>query len=708
MIMKSCYWMCVLIAGMGVVHCLADSQENEWGLEPLGGVVIAEESGPPPVKQELRSRYQRFANEGEPLILASDGLAHAVLVIPASPSRVERRAATLLQSTLEKIAGVELPVVWEEEIEQTEGPDGVWLQDEEGRKWRYAIWIGNTEAARSAGVHAEDLLPEGYRMKSDGHFLYLSGNDITPSGRRVSGTYHGALALLENYFGVRWLWPGELGTIIPKSPRLILPALHEKDEPVLEQREIRSGTGIGERAEVGLKLLGGTEQEYETYREFLRQRRAWYHRQRCGARVDLHYRHAYDHWYEEYGEEHPEWFALQPNGSRVQTSDRPRLCKSNPEVAAQKAREVIDAYKKNPNLDSVSISPNDGSGWDHFCMCIECRKLDPESGRIGNRMFSIDGQRFYEQYPSFSDRVATFYNRIAEEVVKELPDARLGAYAYSAYRDAPLGVTMHPSIIIGFVGLGYLNEQQRLEDLERWNGWSRSATQLFLRPNLLHDGNALPVIYFTRLAEDLRHCYQTGMQVADFDSLSGHWSMIGLNYYVLAKLLWDPAADEQAIVRDYCEAGFGRAADKVEEYFRLLEEATTLVAFRQTHQPEGDLREAEQDRPGENTVSDNNNPLSELETAYYNVFTGEFISRLRGVLAEAREAAGDEVVQARIDFLENGLDYAELYREARLSPRASPARQALLDWHRKMFVESPETINNPQRLWRTGAGFRGL
>ncbi|MFQ5811307.1 MAG: DUF4838 domain-containing protein, partial [Armatimonadota bacterium] len=84
------------------------------------------------------------------------------------------------------------------------------------------------------------------------------------------------------------------------------------------------------------------------------------------------------------------------------------------------------------------------------------------------------------------------------------------------------------------------------------------ADRLFLRPNLLHSGKGFPVLFPHKLAKDLRYCAKTGMIVTDFDSCCHHWATNGLNYYVLAKLLWDPEAKVDKLIADYCRAGSGR------------------------------------------------------------------------------------------------------------------------------------------------------
>lgn len=676
---------------------------DEWGTKPLGEPVeIPSEKVSPPIKQELKSLHKKFQTDSKPVVLFENGEPKALLVLPESPTETETRAAHLLRDTLEKMTGTRPPVLSEEKLTLKEST----IVDTQGREWNNAIWIGETAQAKKAEVNVDELIPEGYKLQGKGTWLFVRGNDTAHGEKKLNGTYFAVASLLEDYLDVRWLWAGDLGTVIPENKSITLPPIHEQNEPALQQRLIRTGSGVSDRSEIGLKLLGGTEEDYKNLEKIQKQNHHWLTVMKSGGSKNLNYRHAYGHWYETYAKDHPEWFALQADGTRTQVTDRPRLCKANPEVAKQKAKEIIAAYKEDPTMDSASISPNDGSGEDNFCMCQECRKLDVPNAPLRRAMFSKDRKRFYEEYPSLSNRVATFYNRIAEETVKTLPDAKLGAYAYSSYRDVPLGITMHPSIIIGFVGLDYFDDSVREADQERWDGWSMISSSLFLRPNLLHGGASLPAVYVNRLGEDIRHCYQTGMVVADFDSLTGNWATQGLNYYILAKLLWDPSTDVDAAVKDFCEKGFGKASDKIYQYFTEVEEAIVKVAKRDTKEMEEELRAEEQVTP----VDPRTVRRREFETTYFGVFTPEFTNHLRGILNEASEATDDETVRARIAFLAVALEYVDLTRATLVEDKDAKkeALTNLLAWYRKVYHEHPEAINAVGRLWRTNASYRGI
>lgn len=674
---------------------------KEWGLAPLGTDLVDTKSLADTARVELKSRHQKFPTEGEGLTLFKDGEANCLIVLPEVPSGSEKMAAALFNSVLEKISGKPLPIESEHRIEIS----GTDVLDAKKKSWPHAIWIGNTKQAEEQGIRVDDLVWEGYRLKTVNGWLFAMGHDKPRA--KVYGNAYAVVGILEDYLGVRWLWPGELGTVIPKSRDLSLPAIHEQNEPALRRRGIRSRIGISDRDELGLKVLGNTEQNRLAYTTSQTEQSEWARMSRIGGSYTPSAGHSYSGWYEKYGKEHPDWFALQPNGSREQRSDRPRLCKSNPEVASQKAKEVIEQYQKNPDLDAASISPNDGSGLDSFCMCAECRKLDPPEGHSISLLFWQDGKRAYQDYVSLSDRLAVFYNRIAEEVTKTVPQANLGAYAYSAYRDVPVHTTLHPSIIVGFVGLNYFDENLRQEDIQRWDGWSHRASQLFLRPNITGPGNLLPAVFVTRLAEDIRHMYETGMVATDFDSLTGSWSTVGINYYVLAKLLWDPSVDVEAVMKDYCEKGFGSAADHILAYFHELDHAVDQVAAKKMARQKGELRKEEEDT----TSSRKREEAEAFSEAYFGVFTAEYVAQLNKILNEASNASEDERVKARIAFLSKGLEYANRMRatvEAKDAESSKQAFRELLSWYRTNHIENPHAIGIVPRLFRTGASFRGL
>lgn len=224
----------------------------------------------------------------------------------------------------------------------------------------------------------------------------------------------------------------------------------------------------------------------------------------------------------------------------------------------------------------------------------------------------------------------------------------LGAYAYSAYRTVPIEQVLEPNILIGFVGITYMNRERYEEDMRIFTGWAERSSQIFWRPNLLMDGMGFPQNFARPLARDVSAMVERGLTVTDFDGQFQHWALEGLNYYVLAQMLADPSADPDAIIDDYCAAGFGPAAAQVRAYFDALEGITGSV-FEQS------------EYLGRRTNI-------EVLAGHYD---DETLAGLQAHLDAAREAAGgDAAILERIDFLQVGVDYARVSRDAILTRHA--------------------------------------
>jgi hypothetical protein len=217
----------------------------------------------------------------------------------------------------------------------------------------------------------------------------------------------------------------------------------------------------------------------------------------------------------------------------------------------------------------------------------------------------------------------------------------------------------------------------------------------------------MPGVFVTKLDRDIKRCYQTGMIAADFDSVIHHWAAQGLNYYVLAKLLWDPSQDAEAIVTDYCEKGFGPAAGLIRRYFRELEEVTDRCAasgaMEKKTGPQQEMRPEEEEAGGRHAVT-----YLRLARTY----SPAVIGGLRQILKDARVAAGaDERVKERIDFLSAGLRYGELQAAVHGALVAKPMNKArllpLLDERYAAFRDivrtHPFAINVAYIAWREGS-----
>lgn len=615
--------------------------------------------------------------------LVEKGQARAVIIVPAKPSPVVDHAARILRDHIKQMSGAELPIRTEDKITGPATPDQAW------------ILVGEGKLTEKLGLTSKGLGPGGIVQSAKGNVLALFGTDAhTPTDPH--GTRYAVTTFLEDKLGVRYLWPGELGKVVPRRETIIVDDFQHRFTPKLAQRRIRS-LGYHNRLQVGLDRLSFTKEDYERLRAEAQRTRAespdWFGWQRLGGTLNLKGGHAFPHLWAKYGKDHPEWFALQPDGSRDQSPnpDRARLCVSNPDLIAAIAQEKIEELNKNPNLLGVSIAPNDG-GRTTFCTCPQCEALDATKGRQVLLWDFTKGSRRDFEHVSLTDRMASFWNGIAEQVAKVHPDKLLVVDAYSVYAAPPFERKLHPNLVVRFAPLGYHDEDYRQRSLRDWEDWSKASKRIYFRPNLMLAGrrDGMPLLYVHNFGKDFQYLANNGMMGTDFDSCCHHWATQGLNYYVVARLHWNPEQDVDAIVDDYCQAGFGPAAKSVRRYFdgleALLNEAATKKAKVTT------------------------------------VFTTEAMGGLRKELEQARREAGsDPTIAKRVAFLELGLRWTEIEVVAH-SFLAEPSKadkeavKKILDERftlmREVFQKTPLALNVAYISWGEDAlwsrlGWRG-
>jgi len=569
----------------------------------------------------------------ETLQLVHNGETQSAIVVAQAPTSSVRLAARELQNWLAKISGAKVPILSEDKVPP--------------RTYQSLILVGDTKATAKRDLQSNEFELEEIRIRTFPNTLILIGDDERPDELRLYGTLWAVELFVEQYLGVRILWPGELGEVTPKKESIEIGEIDFRFVPKLRQRRIRN-LGYNDRIQRGLDKLGWKAEDFKLHHK---QAECWFRFHRLGGSFRGSYGHAYGDYWERFSQDHPEWFALQPDGTRdnskAEDGHRARLCVSNRQLIEQVARDRIEQMRRQPTYDTISISPNDGSRAT-FCLCKNCEAWDAPEGET----IEMWGPNGPIEHVSLTDRFVKFYSAIAEIVARQFPDRYLGAYAYSTYRFPPIQANLHPNVVIGFVGFGYLNEQERQTARQSWLAWSKAANKIFLRPNLLMAGLGYPTVYVHKLAEDLRFCDEHGMFLADFDCCYQNWASDGLNYYVLAKLLWNQNTDVDALIADYCQAGFGPAAQAVETYFRYIETKTNELAQSNRYK--------------------NRKKSQEVLAEHYD---NAYLKQCHALLDAAKQAAKDDmVIQQRIAFLRKPLEYARIRRDYTLARAAARQR----------------------------------
>lgn len=572
-----------------------------------------------------------------PVTLVENGRARAVIVVPDGK---KSPAAEDLQRYIEKVSGAKLEIVTEDKAGEAKAGAG-------------RVFVGPCEAARRV-VDLSKLQPEGFVIKTDGGDLFITGQDTTAGGRKVEGTFYGVCEFLERYLGVRWLMPGPLGEVTPRQATIRVAEADIRQEPLFWQRKIREVRTSGHH-DIIVRILKDWNVPVAKWQATFSKdvMNPWFHHQRLGTRVEVNNGHSYGGWWEKYHEEYPDIFALQPNGTRVNSNERERLCVSNPKLWDLVAKERIAELRANPALTAASIAPNDGGGGNKFCSCEVCRSWDPpEAQAMYKKNPRLDpGPGGAGPFPPLSDRYYRFFNEVAKRVKQEMPDRYVSCIAYSLYRSPPKSIDhLEDNIIVAYVAPNSMvSDAMREEAREQFAEWGKKASQLMLRPNLLAQPVGLPVNYVHKLADDMRFFVDHGMRITDYASCFGNWGTHGLDYYVLARLLWDPRQPVDPIVDDYCRAAYGRGAAAMKEFYRRLEALTDRIA-----------------------ASAPNDPVDNTTTDFY---TDEALAGLRVPLDKAMGAigAGDPAASEWVRMQVTGLEYARQTR--RLMRAAADVRE---------------------------------
>jgi len=538
----------------------------------------------------MRAPFHALVENGTPL---------AAVVVSAEPSLVEAYAIQEFRTFVKRMTGAELPVA------QTAPPG------------HYAIYLGVQARERLPEFHWEALGDEGFLLRSGPEGLYVAG-------ARDLGTLYGVYTLLER-FGIRWLMPGDLGEIVPATPGLRVGALDETQTHSFKYRWIESGPwALRNKMNISVDVEG----------------------EPVGPQWKWSY---HTHFYlvppEAYYAEHPEWFALvrgkrrRPKGKQHQSH---QLCTANPGLVEQMSKNVIAFFDDNPEVDILSLAPQDGGG---FCECQACRSLDEARP---------EDEAWHARY---SNRLAIFNNELARRVRNDCPDKIIKVGAYAMYLRAPLDVAYRPEPNLAVqachtyscnnhpIDSDCVRQRQYFrKELERW---AEIANHLFIyeyyRKGMWGD---MPYDQVHVIRHDLPYYKRIGVEGFFTQAARDRWPACGLNHYIAAKLAWDVSLDVDRLLADYYDACFCEAAEPMRRYYEGL-----MAAF-----------------------ADHDDCISPYgykwpTFAAPGIFTPDVVARLGSALTDAERAATQDTVRqrirpirARLEYLKRVLDYLRAVR----------------------------------------------
>ena len=546
------------------------------------------------------------------------------IVIPVKATKVVRFAAKEAKTFLSEVLGVDVPIV------------------NEPSAGRSSLVLGANGWADAAGFTTNSLVRDAYTIAAKGSCVYVLGRDsatVDPEWVLRHGgwssvlferaTMFGVYDFLERFAKVRFYFPGELGTIVPKAAAVVV-----RDgvtvSPDFTSRFMQAWDGKYMEDDKGgvKKTLNYFRLRYETFRIPC-----------CHGSNGMMYT-------TRFGKTNPEYFALMQDGTRctsverVSASVQPgQLCWSSGIVNEM----YLDAasYLKGESADVRGIPSRYQKGkfgWNGNCKDRRYVDLMPQDGWTGCRCEKCKGKTENELVWSAITNIAWRLKRegIAGDIVN---------MAYSGCKRIPdMDFPDNIQVMVAPVGPWSLNCPDLLKtENDIVKGWARKLGHKVWLWNYANkwgilvkkaDGIPTPAprawaAYFKMLAP-----YIDGAFV---ESETDRWFNNQLNYYVYSRICWDNNADVEEVLDEYFADMFAAAAKPMAEVFRRLED-WWIKEFvgNVVDTPMGPVV-----RPPDDSV------------IWGKIYGPERLSGLAALFAEARSAVAPASLEARrIDMVE--------------------------------------------------------
>ncbi|MCL5099438.1 MAG: DUF4838 domain-containing protein, partial [Candidatus Omnitrophica bacterium] len=453
------------------------------------------------------------------LTLVQSGKSDYRIVVPSSPPANVQLAATELQDYLRQVSGAELPIITDD---QPPAPNEILLGD-------------------NRRLQQLNLPVEFSKLGGDGYVLRTAGDRLVIAGGPKHGTLYGVYGFLEDNLNCRWY--SSKVRRVPRQSTIVLAPLNVTQVPAFKYREVFYRDTMNPAFARCLKLNGSSnvnpgENEWGS----------WCHSFYSFVPP------------EKFFATHPEYYSL-VNGKRTHTfmyapagpvEYTAQLCLSNPDVLKVIIDELKRRMQASPQAHYWSISQMDG----HLaaCQCAGCRGWDER-----------------EESPMGS--ILHFVNQVAAE----FPDQTITTLAYTYTRHPPKTLRPAPNVGIQLCDIECPrtqaarpiatdpSHQSFRDDLE---GWTKICDKVLIWDYVIQFGSLVsPYPNLRVLQPNLR--YYAGHHVLGVFA-QGNREIGGefceLRAYLLAKLLWNPDCDVNAVIDDFLSGYYGPAAGPIRRY----------------------------------------------------------------------------------------------------------------------------------------------
>ena len=447
------------------------------------------------------------------------------------------------------------------------------------------VFLGSNEWTRAAGIDTAPMARDAFAIVSRADAVFVAGRDDPAADTRRAiestragvwaqlhehATLFGVYELLERFAGVRMYFPGELGTIVPRTERIEIP---EGRRDVAPDFLVRNYSNYDD----GLWFEGEDRTRYKHPLKKLN-----YVRQRMQTQyVPCCHGTSYYGLQRRFAAEHPDYFALfEKKGTLVrdtnttETAHHPgQLCHSS--AVYDEIFQDILSYERGDGPEVRGIV--DADGWplmafrrpwvdvmpqDGFveCLCDKCQAAYDKS----EKHYATD--LIWRRTAELSNRLAATGSAM-----------RITQMAYPPYRRIPTNdIPDNVDVMVAETGpwsIGNTDELAREQtEIRAWSAKLGRPVWIWVYPNKF--GNR----FVPDVPNGTPRAWASYVQ-AVAPSIFGVFAECendrflynSLCYYVLGRVCWDTDTDVEAVLDEYFRLMFGAAAEPMAAFFADIE-----------------------------------------------------------------------------------------------------------------------------------------
>jgi Domain of unknown function (DUF4838) len=492
-------------------------------------------------KKYLPYKFKKILNGNGPL-LVKDGKSSFVIFLKGDMGEAGKFAALELAKYIEKSTGAKLTIVNKYSPEQ-----------------KLII----------LSVEADLKNQEGFKTAA------LNSNEITICGNDQRGLLYGVYDFLEKALEVRWFAPFDYAEVVPEKKTVKLPLWQDESAPKMIYRRFHycsAGRGIPDpmkhryaaaewcvknRYNVELERLVSKRDKPAIKKARIAKIKQFYEKRGGYIALPTMWGHNYHYWVspKKHFEKNPEYFCLDSSTGKWR-GERAQLCATNPGVVKVIIKGAIEYFKKHPERKYFPLFQEDGSRL--WCQCPKCLAL-------------YKGQDSNSYKTEHNINLA---NQVAAALAKAVPGKKVVTYAYQITSQIPQNVKLRDDVFVTYCLMDF--SEPNKYPWKEFSGKELSAWSKLGKGNLILYTYHYLDFYYTAITSDaltrtFRYLNLLKIKCSCQESNENWYGVSAYNYYLGARLAWDPWFNEKAFRKDYYEKLYGNAAVLIDKYHNILE-----------------------------------------------------------------------------------------------------------------------------------------